>query len=186
MAKALGPGLIEHIHDSLVGIFLPFDEKVTSSEYRNRELIASAAGRPFQTVFGDDAYPTVPEKAAALFHSLACNHCFLNGNKRTAVIALDFFLAINNYLLAMTSDEIYELAKSTVQANGEGQSLESIMANLSSRIAASTVDASILQEEGIKERLGLHYDKIHEHMERFTKFIYQLAESLGLEPPSSK
>ena len=74
------PELIEHIHDSLVGVFLPFDERVNPTERRDRAAIQSALGRPFQTVGGEDAYPTVSHKAAALFHSLICNHCFINGS----------------------------------------------------------------------------------------------------------
>jgi prophage maintenance system killer protein len=40
-------------------------------------------GRAAQaTAFGEDAYPTIHEKAAALLHSLARNHPFVDGNKR--------------------------------------------------------------------------------------------------------
>ena len=117
----LEPAFIEHIHDVLVGAFLPFDEKINPSEYRNNGFIDSAAARPFQTAFGAEVYPSLQQKAAALFHSLVCNHCFINGNKRTAVIALDMFLAINMHLLVMASDEVYEMAKDTAKANQDGR-----------------------------------------------------------------
>ena len=117
MTEQLSPDDIEFIHDILVGAFLPYDEHVGPAEYRNRALIESAAARPFQTAFGVEAWPALAEKAAALFHSLTCNHCFLNGNKRTAVIALDLFLAANGYLLLLTQEEVYELAKVTAKAN---------------------------------------------------------------------
>ena len=42
------------------------------------KLLESAINRPKQSVFGDDAYPTVFEKAAALFESIAKNHAFHN------------------------------------------------------------------------------------------------------------
>ncbi len=54
---------------------------------RDAGLLASAVGRPSQTVFGEDAYPDLYTKIAALFESLACNHAFVDGNKRTAVVA---------------------------------------------------------------------------------------------------
>ncbi len=62
---------------------------------RDLDLLEAAAGRPMQTVFGEDAYPTLPEKTAALLHSLARNHPFADGNKRTATIAAIFMLAVN-------------------------------------------------------------------------------------------
>jgi death-on-curing protein len=58
-------------------------------------LLEAAWGRPMQTIFGQDAYPTLPEKAAALLHSLARNHPFADGNKRTAAIAAIFMLRVN-------------------------------------------------------------------------------------------
>jgi death-on-curing protein len=62
---------------------------------RDMGLLEAAVGRPMQTVFGEDAYPTPQEKAAALLHSLARNHPFADGNKRTATIAVIFMLAVN-------------------------------------------------------------------------------------------
>ena len=62
---------------------------------RALELLEAAAGRPMQTAFGQDAYPTLPEKAAALLHSIARNHPFADGNKRTATLGAIFMLAVN-------------------------------------------------------------------------------------------
>jgi|SRR5690606_3973527 death-on-curing protein len=62
---------------------------------RDMDLLEAAAGRPMQTVFGVDAYPTLPEKAAALLHSIARNHPFADGNKRTATLAALFMLLVN-------------------------------------------------------------------------------------------
>lgn len=62
---------------------------------RDMGLLEAAWGRPMQTVFGQDAYPSLPEKAAALLHSLARNHPFADGNKRTAAIAALFMLEVN-------------------------------------------------------------------------------------------
>ena len=62
-------------------------------------LLESAVHRPQQFAFGEDAYPSLLEKAGALFESLARNHCFYNGNKRSAFAALDIFLKKNGYKL---------------------------------------------------------------------------------------
>lgn len=62
---------------------------------RDRNMLEAAVERPRQSVFGKDAYPTLTEKAAALLHSLILNHPFVDGNKRTATVALIIFLQIN-------------------------------------------------------------------------------------------
>jgi death-on-curing protein len=62
---------------------------------RDIVLLESAVQRPQASAFGADAYPTLAEKAAALLHSLARNHPFTDGNKRTAAVAVVFMLAVN-------------------------------------------------------------------------------------------
>lgn len=66
---------------------------------RDMGLVESAAARPQYTVFGEDAYPTLLEKAAALVHSVAVNHPFENGNKRAALTAAFVFLAQNGWCI---------------------------------------------------------------------------------------
>ncbi|MGG4393652.1 type II toxin-antitoxin system death-on-curing family toxin [Paenibacillus thiaminolyticus] len=68
---------------------------------KDHSLLESAVHRPQQSVFGEDAYPTLFEKAAALVDSLAKNRCFHNGNKRTAYLSVKSFLKINGYHLKM-------------------------------------------------------------------------------------
>ena len=63
---------------------------------RDLGLLSSAAARPQTTVFGDDAYPTFAEKAAALLHSLARNHPLVDGNKRLAWAATRAFCLLND------------------------------------------------------------------------------------------
>ncbi|MEH6848194.1 type II toxin-antitoxin system death-on-curing family toxin [Bacillus cereus] len=80
-------------------------KKITPSEpvgVKDLGLLESAVDRPKSSAFGDDAYPTIFEKAAALFESIGKNHAFLNANKRTAFIALNLFLGYNGYKLEMT------------------------------------------------------------------------------------
>jgi death on curing protein len=68
-------------------------------------LLDSAINRPKQSVFGQDAYPLLFEKAAALFESIAKNHAFHNANKRTALASLIVFLKINHYKWTMGIEE---------------------------------------------------------------------------------
>lgn len=62
---------------------------------RDIDLLMAAEQRPQSSAFGQDAYPTLHEKAAALLHSIARNHPYKDGNKRTATVAALFLLAIN-------------------------------------------------------------------------------------------
>ena len=75
------------------------------TQLRDVDLLESAVIRPQSSAFGEDAYPTLPAKAAALFHSLARNHAFVDGNKRTATIATIIFLEHNGYDLEWNNEE---------------------------------------------------------------------------------
>jgi death-on-curing protein len=72
---------------------------------RDHGLLASAAGRPKTTVFGEDAYPTLAEKAGALMHSIARNHALVDGNKRLAWSATRVFCLLNGHDLVYSVDE---------------------------------------------------------------------------------
>ncbi|MFT9598381.1 type II toxin-antitoxin system death-on-curing family toxin [Mesobacillus sp.] len=72
---------------------------------KDPNLLDSAINRPKQSVFGSDAYPTIHEKAAALFESIAKNHAFHNANKRTALASLIVFLKINHFRWTMGIEE---------------------------------------------------------------------------------
>lgn len=61
------------------------------------DLLDSALNRPKQSAFRRDAYPTIHEKAAALFESTAKNHAFFNADKPTALASLIIFLKLNGY-----------------------------------------------------------------------------------------
>lgn len=64
---------------------------------KDYSLFNSALNRPQQSAFGEDAYPDLWTKAAALYASIAQNHGFHNANKRTAFAAMKQFLWVNNY-----------------------------------------------------------------------------------------
>jgi death on curing protein len=71
-------------------------------------LLESALARPRASVFGEDAYPDLHLKSAALLHSLARNHALVDGNKRLAWTACRTFLAINNQWISASEDERFE------------------------------------------------------------------------------
>jgi death-on-curing protein len=75
---------------------------------RDQGLLESALARPRASALGADAYPTLPEKAAALVHSLAGNRGLVDGNKRLSLAALIAFLGMNGCVLTWTDDQAYD------------------------------------------------------------------------------
>ena len=96
---------IKFIHSFLVDYFHGKDDPVSPPGIKNEELLQSSVARPFMSAGGKDAYPGVFEKAAALFHSVINNHCFHNGNKRTALLSTMSYLGENGYWLTVPTDE---------------------------------------------------------------------------------
>ena len=100
---------------------------------RDVGLLESALGRPRATVFGDDAYPDLHTKAAALLHSIARNHPLVDGNKRLALAATIAFYGLNGFRLTLSNDEAYELIMAV--AAGELDDVEQIARRLESSAA---------------------------------------------------
>ena len=71
-------------------------------------LLQSALARPRASVFGEDAYPALHLKAAALLHSLARNHALVDGNKRLAWTACRTFLGINDTWISAPEDDRFD------------------------------------------------------------------------------
>lgn len=78
---------------------------------RDFGLLESAVMRPQTTFGGIYLYKSIFNKATALMHSLLLNHPFMDGNKRTAVVAVLTFLEINQHEVIATQEEIVGLAK---------------------------------------------------------------------------
>jgi death-on-curing protein len=98
---------------------------------RDAGLLSSAIARPRTTVFGEDAYPDLATKAAALFESLVSNHPLLDGNKRLAVVLTWTFLLNNGVRLEHTEDDAYDF---TIAAASGELTLEEIREWLSAHL----------------------------------------------------
>jgi death on curing protein len=97
---------------------------------RDYGLLESALARPRTSVFGQDAYPDVHLKAAALMHSLARNHGLVDGNKRLAWTACRTFLAINAQWISAPEDERFDFVIGV--ATGAMSDLDAIAGRLRS------------------------------------------------------
>jgi len=101
-------------------------------EVRDYGLLESALARPRASIFGADAYPSLAEKAAALLHSIAGNHAFVDGNKRLALAATIAFLGVNGQRLTLSNDEAYDLVIAV--AKGELDDVPTIATRISHAI----------------------------------------------------
>ena len=84
-------------------------EIIPDFRIRDLGLLESAVARPRTSVFGEDAYPTFPDKVAALMHSIARNHALIDGNKRLAWSAARLFCLMNDLDIRMKQERAYEL-----------------------------------------------------------------------------
>jgi death-on-curing protein len=75
---------------------------------REEGLLDAALQRPFAGFGETEFYPSAEEKAAALLESIAKNHPFVDGNKRTAYVLMRLMLLENGKDLVASQDEKYD------------------------------------------------------------------------------
>ena len=92
-----------HIHEKQLRAF------GGGSGVRDRSGLEAAVGRPRMTFGGEDLYPDLAAKAAALMHPLVMNHPFVDGNKRVGAMAAELMLAANGHDVEAADGELAEL-----------------------------------------------------------------------------
>ncbi len=96
---------------------LAMTRRLGAGPVRDLGLLESSAARPRTTVFGQDAYPSIWEKAASLLHSIVRNHPLVDGNKRLAWLAADVLLRINGVQVEMDDDEVFDLVMASAKGD---------------------------------------------------------------------
>jgi len=96
------------IYLSLIDVIHVAERTIGDVPVRDYGLLESAVARPQTSVFGEDAYASLEEKAAALLQSISRNHALVDGNKRLALVATLAFLGVNGRRLTMSNDEAYD------------------------------------------------------------------------------
>jgi len=74
-------------------------------EVLNMNQLEAAVGQPQAGYAGTEFYPGIFNKAAVLLRCLILDHPFLDGNKRTGLLATAHFLNINGYTLTVSQEE---------------------------------------------------------------------------------
>lgn len=122
------------IYLSLIDVIHVAERTIADVLVRDYGLLESAVARPRTSVFGEDAYACLEEKAAALLQSISRNHALVDGNKRLALVATLAFLGVNGERLTMSNDEAYDFVIAV--ATGE---LDDVAA-IGARIAQASRD----------------------------------------------
>jgi death-on-curing protein len=111
--RYLSPADLIAIHELLLSEFGGM-RGITEAGFGRLE---AAAATPRASMFGEDIYTSVVEKAAALCLAIVRAHPFSDGNKRVALVALDLALATNGARLLATNDQAY----TTIMALARGE-----------------------------------------------------------------
>ena len=94
---------------TLEDVLIVAEVTVGSFEVPDIGLLDAAVSRPRVSVFGEDAYPSLDLKVAALIQSVARNHALIDGNKRLALASGIAMFGLNGRRLTLTNDEAYDL-----------------------------------------------------------------------------
>jgi death-on-curing protein len=91
---------------------------------RDEGYLQSAIERPFSTFGGEELYPNAFQKAAAILESILKNHPFVDGNKRTGLLACNAVLLQNGWELDAVSEAAYDF---TIQVASSHMEFEDIV-----------------------------------------------------------
>lgn len=93
--------------------------KFSKGGIRDINAVRSAVMECQAGAFGQEFHPTLQEKAATLLRGISRNHGFVDGNKRTALVAMDIFLELNGKVLNVDQDELTSFVVSVAKGDLE-------------------------------------------------------------------
>jgi death-on-curing protein len=86
-------------------------------EVRDAGILDAATARTRASVYGEDAYPSLADKAAALLHSIVTGHPLVDGNKRLGWVAVRLFCRVNGHDLHAPIDDAFELVRAVAEGS---------------------------------------------------------------------
>ena len=115
--KRLSVERIKQIHHLMI------EETGGMDGVRDEGLLESAVNAPFQTFDDVPLYKTIEAKAARLGYSLINNHAFIDGNKRTGMMAMLLFLELNGAGKDCTDEEIIRVGLALADGSMDDKAL---------------------------------------------------------------
>lgn len=104
-------------------------------------------------------YPTIYDKAACLFFSIAGGHIFRNGNKRTAVLAIDQFLMANGLYLVMSNAEMEKLAQDTASYRQRNENHQEVKERIAIMFRDNSFEFRVIRKSHPKQYRRFHQVK---------------------------
>jgi death-on-curing protein len=101
---------------------------------RDVGLLYSLTERPKMAMMGQEFYPDLFTKAAAIFEGLATYHVFTDGNKRTAFIACAAFMGLNGFELVVPSNAAFRFILAVANKKKDIQEITVWLKRYSNRI----------------------------------------------------
>ncbi len=89
---------------------LVLDETGGGEGLRDLSRLEAAIAAQTQSVFGEELYPGLTDKAAAVIRGIIADHPFVDGNKRTAMLAGLTLLKLNKLKFRASIGEIEDFA----------------------------------------------------------------------------
>ena len=121
--KYLSAEDIIKINVMVIGKYSP-KEPVGIADPNSLQMIIE---QPKQEIFGKILYPNIYSKAAIVWINLIKKHPFKNANKRTAVLALHMFLAINGFQSNLSLSDGLEKTIEIATFQGDFEELKDIV-----------------------------------------------------------
>lgn len=141
-AKYLAVEDIMAIHYELVEEFSTSDNPIFPPGPRDMNLVHSAVTRPKTSLGTTEKYNSIYSKASAIFHSLAKNHAFHNGNKRTALVSLLVYLDRHKIRFEASDDELFDfviaVADDKFGPKGNAKNADQIVSSISDWVEEHT------------------------------------------------
>ena len=81
-------------------------------DIRDVGILEAAVARTRASVYGEDAYPSLDAKGAALLHSVVTGHALIDGNKRLGWVSVRLFYRLNDRDLRAPADDAFDLVAS--------------------------------------------------------------------------
>ena len=117
MTSYLSVAQVLALHQDLVGTF------GGALGLRERASLEAAVARPAMTFAGEDLYPDLATKAAALMHSLVLNHPFLDGNKRAGAASAELFVEVNGGVVQAADEDFEQVTVATAEGTVSAEAL---------------------------------------------------------------
>ena len=121
-----------------------------NTEILNGGQLDFALQKPSMSLYGREMYPEMYQKAATLMESICKSHCLTDGNKRSSMMAAEYFVNINGATLVLPLKSIRLTVDCAMDADDKMS--EELSMWFKTHIAVNPLQLSVMLEELIEER----------------------------------